>query len=626
MFDYIERFYNRVRRYSSIGCHSPENFERLKAEGRIITGGAVNNTVMFANQKNLRTCLFYLGTAVFVVIALWPNLSMRLGIVLDPYKIRADALQQNFAYWSFYGKDCMRNDYIANYYLNAMAPTGVKYLFASLSHFFSPIQIGTWLSLLLALIFVVLLTESARHLAGKMAGFLTAFCACAYLCRDFILAEAIPRSFGCLIAALGFYAIVRKKYLLLAVSACLGALFYPVAGAVLACSLGIMVCLPSAFCGTVWRYSLAQRALGLLALGLLLVLLVSPMLLGGRSYGQRISIKHQTEFPEAGLGGRYAPSDLGIYNTSLPVDILHSVSRVYLSKRESFPGFSSGKSVGTRTEKKKRDNSVQRKVVFWGFLIGALVRLIVCQYRRKTPIDFVWVGPGAFLLAIVLMYYLAEIFYPHLFIPSRYPIIGVPALALVVVPAIFANFSRSFCSPIAKCGAFLCVFGVLVGLSEALASRVPKKMSYEGNRSVYEFLKALPSNSLIAGWPIGIIDSVPYYSCKAALLTMETHQAFHSKYVLEMRTRTYALIDAFFDNSLASIKRLNTEFGVTHLILERRISPKHANYFAPFGDYINSKRFLVNGQWQEVFQTQSVRRSIVFRRGPIVILDLAKLP
>ena len=35
VFDYIERFYNRVRRHSSIGYHSPENFERLKAEGRI---------------------------------------------------------------------------------------------------------------------------------------------------------------------------------------------------------------------------------------------------------------------------------------------------------------------------------------------------------------------------------------------------------------------------------------------------------------------------------------------------------------------------------------------------------------------------------------------------------------
>lgn len=35
VFDYIERFYNRVRRHSSIGYHSPENFERLKAEGKI---------------------------------------------------------------------------------------------------------------------------------------------------------------------------------------------------------------------------------------------------------------------------------------------------------------------------------------------------------------------------------------------------------------------------------------------------------------------------------------------------------------------------------------------------------------------------------------------------------------
>ena len=35
VFDYIERFYNRVRRHSSIGYRSPEQFERVQIEQRI---------------------------------------------------------------------------------------------------------------------------------------------------------------------------------------------------------------------------------------------------------------------------------------------------------------------------------------------------------------------------------------------------------------------------------------------------------------------------------------------------------------------------------------------------------------------------------------------------------------
>jgi transposase InsO family protein len=35
VFDYIERFYNRVRRHSSIGYRSPEQFERTNVEQRV---------------------------------------------------------------------------------------------------------------------------------------------------------------------------------------------------------------------------------------------------------------------------------------------------------------------------------------------------------------------------------------------------------------------------------------------------------------------------------------------------------------------------------------------------------------------------------------------------------------
>ena len=35
VFDYIERFYNRVRRHSSIDYRSPEQFERLRIEEKI---------------------------------------------------------------------------------------------------------------------------------------------------------------------------------------------------------------------------------------------------------------------------------------------------------------------------------------------------------------------------------------------------------------------------------------------------------------------------------------------------------------------------------------------------------------------------------------------------------------
>jgi len=39
VFDYIERFYNRVRRHSSIGYRSAENFERTATDRKIAAQG-----------------------------------------------------------------------------------------------------------------------------------------------------------------------------------------------------------------------------------------------------------------------------------------------------------------------------------------------------------------------------------------------------------------------------------------------------------------------------------------------------------------------------------------------------------------------------------------------------------
>jgi hypothetical protein len=128
---------------------------------------------------------------------------------------------------------------------------------------------------------------------------------------------------------------------------------------------------------------------------------------------------------------------------------------------------------------------------------------------------------------------------------------------------------------------------------------------------------------LVAGWPGGIIDDVPYVCRRQAFVTRENHLAFHEAYVLEMRLRMLALTRAFYDTDPRALTNLRDTFGVTHLIVDAADLAKPASYFVPFD-------LEVTRLWQEArgrsFAVQAVIESAaIFREGRLAVLDLSKL-
>ena len=108
---------------------------------------------------------------------------------------------------------------------------------------------------------------------------------------------------------------------------------------------------------------------------------------------------------------------------------------------------------------------------------------------------------------------------------------------------------------------------------------------------LYDAIAELPVDSVIAGWPQTAIESVPYLSRRGALLTFETHQAFHRKYAEEMRRRMRALIDVMFATSYAPLIRLREDFGATHLLVHLpHLRGGRLSYFKPFDRWIAAAR------------------------------------
>jgi hypothetical protein len=139
------------------------------------------------------------------------------------------------------------------------------------------------------------------------------------------------------------------------------------------------------------------------------------------------------------------------------------------------------------------------------------------------------------------------------------------------------------------------------------------------------FLRGLPPDVLIAGWPVGpMVQSIPYMIGRPMLLTYETHQTFHEEYTLAMRDRFFALNDAYFARDVKPLVRLRDEFGVTHLLLLRDYYRKRPWYFEPFVPWIKKRFAELDRQTPEPLR-QIPRAGVYDDEEGWVLLDLRKL-
>jgi len=138
-------------------------------------------------------------------------------------------------------------------------------------------------------------------------------------------------------------------------------------------------------------------------------------------------------------------------------------------------------------------------------------------------------------------------------------------------------------------------------------------------------IAALPKHSVVAGWPNGPVDDVPYVARRTILMSGETYMPYHRGYTDMMRRRMEALIAAYTATSQEPLRRLRDEFKVTHLILDTSYvrAGRPPRYFRPFEPMIRSAAARAKGQTLELERQLPV--TSVYTRGSTVLLDLAKL-
>jgi hypothetical protein len=423
----------------------------------------------------------------------------------------------------------------------------------------------------------------------------------------------MPRvfAFPCIAAAAA--ALVFGQTLWLAAIVVISAALYPPIAVVTGLALGFeTLALPARHRGETQEWSLNRRLL-LVAVTALGAALVAAPGLTAKGYGPRVTLHDVAAYPEAGPGGRYGRGNRAPYDNFL--------TQVRRAPRGTLQGM--GRPWSPRLRALGKPWASRLDLAILAVIALGLGSLAARNSAARRLLILGVAAATAHAAALLLA--------PYLYHPGRYVLYPVPILIVIGVPvaagALPTLFRRlaalSWLPPLATLAmtaACLVLFGGRIG------ERTGLNIDHRQDSQVFEFLGRLPDTTLIAGWPghREIVDSTPYLARRRAFLTYETYQAFHRGYLDEMRRRMRALIDAVFAIDPIPLVHLRDDWGVTHLIVDRRYyGPSPPTYFKPFNAWIRAA--VERGRDAGFEIPRQMEAATVFSDGTLAVLDLRQL-
>ncbi len=497
------------------------------------------------------------------------------------------------------------NDYAADYYSSIVMPLGYKALYYGWSLFADVALLHRFLPIVLWLISAPLVFYCALRIGGRGV----AWSALAiYLCSSIFVARLVgglAHSFAFPLMWWSVAALLAGRPVALACAVVASAAFYPVMTPVIGLTLAFWLLFPrlTPACGKKaalswplwWKFALLATA------ALTALVLLTPILgiHQQQTYGRAIeTFRENEEFPESG--------PRGVYNNPLIIKPLNYFLYSYYS------------------EHAVRFGEIAATVITL-LLIVLLVAGIFLRDARDKRLQllkpFFLAFAICFLCAIFLSYTTAY----------RFIIYPGAVMILLYMCVCLRNVARRQ-RFIRKGTALAALTLTYIAL---IAEADPRGSGYEGRlephqKDALRFIQTLPKDVVLAGWPLrgktaGVTENIPYYSRRKILLGYQTHAAIHTNYVLTMRERMDAIIDAFFAQDIAPLIMLRDRFDVDYLVVDTDdlTGEKPPSYVAPFKARIQE---IWDNRGQRPFVVLTLDDAVcVYCRGTLRILDLHKL-
>lgn len=549
-----------------------------------------------------------------------PSLAAHAARAADPFYFHDDAPQHVVPFLR-YGDvaAASRDDYAADYYL-ACLPIGYRGLFSLGAVLWDPIALSKVLPYAGLLAVLLGVGAAAARLGGAAAAWgAMALCLSAdvYLDR---MGGSTARIAAFPLLAGAVAALAAGRCVALAALVCLAGAFYPAMAVVCGLTLAIvLLLLPAGDRGTAAGWPLRRRIAVLATTAVLTAVVVLPTMLSCRQYGRLLSADDVAAYPECGPEGRYGPADRPPF-VSLPRGLAVQAFRALVSSGTPFAPQLRAWGLPHPTDPRFVSRITPALAVMLGVVCLGFVPAAVRDAGARRLL--------ALLLAASLGYLASRFLAPHLYLPQRYLAYPLPILVTVALPVAIATIARMPWRggdrwPLVSCTAAfalsalgLALIGGRIDPEVGLRPHVPYR--------IYDVVRSLPPDALIAGWPSGLVNDLPYLGRRRALVTLETHQAFHLGYAEEMRRRMRALIDAYFATTHAPLARLRDAFGVTHLLVDTtHYGATPPPYFAPFDDWTRAAHAAARSMGAEV--VRQFGTAGVFSEDRYVLLDLRRL-
>jgi hypothetical protein len=566
-------------------------------------------------RSTLLTAAKLLAGGLLLAVTFGPNLTAHVKLAVNPTVFNDDVRQQIYPLFRFTESTIARD--VSDDYQIALMPLGFRLLYRSLAPVVDPEPLSKILpyALLVAMLFA--LAIAAKHLGGTIAAFMSlalALQTSAFLDR---IVGGMPRSFAFVFVAWGLCALISGRARVLAVLVVVAQAFYSVAAALLGLMLGALLFLvPQADRGDTAGWTWRRRLALLIFVGAAMGTLAAPVSIAMGRWGRLLGPGDAMRYPEIGPGGRFErPDMIALNRISFPDFRVETRRQVDLTLQ--------GNSRSTPLIPPLRNAVRGRETIVTNVLLVTLGIGLVALASQGGATRRALVLP----LAGIAGYVFATVLSPYLLVPQRYIAYTLPLAIVVFLPAGAAALAGAIGSRFASwpraAGALIAAaasLALLGGRGDPAAGYV---LAVNPDIKVYDFMRSLPNDALIAGWPAGVIENVPYVSRRRAFLTRENHMVFHEGYVLEMRRRMNAVVAALFSSDASRLLELRDTFHVTHLIVEAEYFSQPPQYFIPFD--VDVARVWQEGRERGFAVEEASANAVVFNEGHITVLDLSKL-
>ncbi len=473
-------------------------------------------------------------------------------IFSSKYTYADDAEQHMYFLYQIKNPNLFKNDLLTEYAKYYQSP-GYLVFYFTLSYFFDPLLITKISGVVLYALCLFLIFKIGLLFVNKIYASILFFFF--LLTKIFILRinGGFARSFFMPFLLLFLYNLNKKNIVASSFSILLLGLFYPV---------GYIICLPIFLIYSFVHRNLIRSRQKILLIILIIILpaiyyLNKNIFYSSHDFGQLVNIEQMKNNIEYTDKGRFQVIP------TLRLD------QEYLSLLNA-PNYNLLSSL--------LQNNL---IIAWVISLFLLIYLI----HRKT----------LFLLLFfsIIVYFAANFFLIKLFLPERYLEYTIPLLFVFFYTDLIYGISRIFIIlnwPKIRIIYFIIILTLIFSRLQSI-----NKLNYEfsGNKkSLFNYLKQLPINSLIAAHPY-IADDIPLFTQRKVFINFELSHPIYYNYWQTIKIRTYDFFDMYYSSNLDKVRIFCKKNSVDYILIktehfDNNYLTNKQIYFEPFNTYIRN--------------------------------------